>query len=138
MAKMDAAKVKATTDMPTKAGILNRPRSSIGWAVSRSLTTKAAMSRAEPTNKATIVVLPQPRSLPRTSPKTSRNRLPENVTKPTQSMRRRRSSRDSATLARVRKMATTPMGTLTKKIQRHPMALVMAPPTAVRWPRHRR
>ena len=27
-------------------------------------------------------------------------------------------------------MATAPMGTLTKKIQRHPMALVMAPPTS--------
>ncbi len=28
------------------------------------------------------------------------------------------------------KMATTPIGTLTKKIQRQPMALVMAPPTS--------
>ena len=28
------------------------------------------------------------------------------------------------------KMATTPMGTLTKKIQRQPMPLVMAPPTS--------
>ena len=37
---------------------------------------------------------------------------------------------DSAILASVMKMATIPMGTLTKKIQRHPMALVMAPPTS--------
>ena len=60
-----------------------------------------------------IVVLPQPRSLPRTSPKTSANRLAEKVTKPTQSMRRRRVSLDSAILAKVMATAITPIGTLT-------------------------
>ena len=75
-----------------------------------------------------MVALPQPRSLPRTSAKTRQKRLAENVTKPTQSMRRVRWSLDSAILAIVMMTATTPMGTLTKKIQRQPMPLVMAPP----------
>ena len=75
-----------------------------------------------------MVALPQPRSLPRTSANTRTNRLAENVTNPTQSMRRSLVSLDSAILAIVMTTATTPMGTLTKKIQRHPMPLVMAPP----------
>ena len=46
MAKIEAARVKATIERPTKAGILNRPRSSIGSAVQRSLTKKATMRTA--------------------------------------------------------------------------------------------
>ena len=80
------------------------------------------MRTTEATNRLTIVVLDQPSSLPRTRAKTSRKRLRENVTKPTQSMRRVLGSRDSAILVSVMTMATTPMGTLTKKIHRHPMA----------------
>ena len=38
--------------------------------------------------------------------------------------------RDSWILVRVMTMATTPMGTLTKKIHRQPTPLVMAPPTS--------
>ena len=45
-----------------------------------------------------IVVLPQPRSLPRTSAKTSVKRLPENVTNPTQSTRRAFGSLESGDL----------------------------------------
>ena len=48
--------------------------------------------------------------------------------KPTQSMRRTLGSLDWAILVMVMMTATTPMGTLTKKIQRQPMPLVMAPP----------
>ena len=44
------------------------------------------MSTAAPTSRPMVVVLPQPKSLPRTSAKTSRKRLTENVTKPTQSI----------------------------------------------------
>ena len=55
-------------------------------------------------------------------------RLTEKVTKPTQSIRRVRGSLDSAIWVKVMTTATTPMGTLTKKIQRQPMPLVMAPP----------
>ena len=54
----------------------------------------------------------------------------EKVTKPIQSMRRVVGSSESSTLARVMTMATAPMGMLTKKIQRQPMPLVMAPPTS--------
>ncbi len=88
------------------------------------------MSTAEATNKLTMVVLDQPSSLPRTRAKTRMKRPSENETKPIQSIRRVLGSRDSAILASVMMMATAPMGTLTKKIQRHPMALVMAPPTS--------
>ena len=75
-----------------------------------------------------MVALPQPRSFPRTSANTRQNRLTEKVTKPTQSMRRSWGSFDSAILVKVMMTARTPMGTLTKKIQRQPMPLVMAPP----------
>ena len=128
MAKMEAASVKAATERPAKAGILKRPRSNMGSLLRASLTKKPTMSTAAPTRRPTIVALPQPRSLPRTSANTSANKLAENVTNPTQSTWRTRVSFDSAILANVMRMATTPMGTLTKKIQRHPMPLVMAPP----------
>ncbi len=72
----------------------------------------------------------QPSSLPRTRAKTSMNSAAEKVMKPIQSIRRVLGSRDSWTLARVTMMATMPIGTLTKKIQRHPMPLVIAPPTS--------
>ena len=81
------------------------------------------------TMKLTVVALDQPSSLPRTSANTSRKRLAENEINPTQSMERARTSFDLAMRVSVTKMATTPMGTLTKKIQRQPMPLVMAPPT---------
>ncbi len=58
------------------------------------------------------------------------NRALENETNPIQSTRRWLGSFDSWILARVMAMASTPMGTLTKKIHRHPIPLVMAPPTS--------
>ena len=86
------------------------------------------MRTADAPKSPTMVALPQPRSLPRTSANTRTNRLEENVTKPTQSMRRSLGSLDSAIFVIVMMTATTPMGTFTKKIQRQPMPLVMAPP----------
>ena len=62
--------------------------------------------------------------------KTNMNRAAENETNPIQSMRRLLGSLDSWILVRVTTIATTPMGTLTKKIQRQPIPLVMAPPTS--------
>ncbi len=70
MAKIDAARQKATVESPTKAGILNRPRSSIGSAVKRSLMKKPTMRTAAPASRLTVVALPQPKSLPRTSANT--------------------------------------------------------------------
>ncbi len=75
-----------------------------------------------------VVPLPQPKSLPRTSANTSRKRLTEKVTNPTQSIWRARRSSDLAICVNVIKTAMAPMGTFTKKIQRHPMPLVIAPP----------
>ena len=86
------------------------------------------MRTAAPVSRAMVVELPQPKSLPRTSAKTSRKRLTENVTKPTQSIWRDRRSSDLAIWVNVMRTAMTPMGTFTKKIQRQPMPLVIAPP----------
>ena len=47
------------------------------------------MRTAAADEQADVVALPQPKSLPRTSANTSRKRLTENVTKPTQSIRAR-------------------------------------------------
>ncbi len=125
---MEDASVNATTDRPTNAGVLKSVRSSMGSGVRISLTKNATMSSADPTKSPTMAALLQPRVLPRTRAKTSAKRLPEKVTNPTQSIRRVRGSFDSAILANVIRTAMTPMGTFTKKIQRHPMPLVMAPP----------
>ena len=76
-----------------------------------------------------MVRLCHPLAFPWTSANTSMNRESEKVTNPIQSIRRRVGSRESWTLARQTTMATTPRGRLTKKIQRQPMLLVMAPPT---------
>ena len=73
-------------------------------------------------------MLPQPLALPRTRAKTSMKRAAENETKPIQSMRRSFASFDSCTRDNVTAMATTPTGTLTKKIHRQPSPLVSAPP----------
>ena len=52
-----------------------------------------------------------------------------NVTQPGQSGRRAPGARDSATRVRVTNSAAIPIGTLTKKIQRHERPLVSAPPS---------
>ena len=49
--------------------------------------------------------------------------------KPTQSTRRAVGSFDSAIRVSVMKIASTPIGTLTKKIHLQPIPLVIAPPT---------
>ncbi len=50
------------------------------------------------------------------------------MTKPTQSIFRERRSSDLAIWVNVMTTAMAPMGTFTKKIQRQPIPLVMAPP----------
>ena len=76
-----------------------------------------------------MVGLDHPLAFPCTRAYTSMKRDSENVTNPIQSMRRAVGSRESSTLARQISTAMTPSGRLTKKIQRQPMPLVMAPPT---------
>ena len=64
MAKMEADSVKEASDTPTMAGRLNRLMSSMGSDPRHSATTKAANRTPEPTSRATMVGLPQPRALP--------------------------------------------------------------------------
>ncbi len=70
----------------------------------------------------------QPSAVERIMANTSAARPPENVTKPSQSGLVAAGFRDSSTMRSVTTRASTPIGTLTKKIQRHPMPLVMRPP----------
>ena len=74
--------------------------------------------------------LVQPRALPRRIPRTIRKRAPENVTRPSTSVRRAPSSRDSEMRVRATANANTPTGMFTKKIQRHPRPSVRRPPTS--------
>ena len=128
MAKIDADRVKATIDVPTIAGLRNRLRSSMGSLCRHSATTNTTSKTAEPINPPTIWTLPQPAALPRTSANTSKKSAVENDTNPIQSMRRSLCSLEASTRANVIAMATMPTGTLTKKIQRQPNPLVIAPP----------
>ena len=89
-----------------------------------------AMLTALTTNRVTMRVLPQPSLFPRIRASTRVNSDTENVATPIQSTLWPVGSRDSCTLARVSPTAATPMGTLTKKIQRHPTPVVRAPPTS--------
>ena len=77
-----------------------------------------------------IWVLVQPSLFPRTSPNTSRNSPPEKVTTPGTSMPPCAGSRDSSTFSSVTTSAATPIGTLTRKIQRQPSDSVIRPPTS--------
>ncbi len=121
--------MKATTEMPTKAGILNSPRSSIGSPVRCSLTknatmrTTAATSRADDGGTAPAeVVAPHQR---------------EDQAEEAGGERDEADPVDAA-LLRVLRLRDPGerdedgddrrSGTLTKKIQRQPMPLVMAPP----------
>ena len=91
---------------------------------------KAAISTTEATRRPTIVVLPQPSSLPRISASTRQNRAPLKVTTPAQSTR----ETDSGRYSRSRREAVTavanPIGTFTKKIHSHPRCSVSTPPTS--------
>ena len=129
MAKMEEASVNATTERPTKAGILNRPRSSMGSAVCSSLTKNATMRTADAdeqpddgrTAPAEVVAAHEREHEHEQAGRERDEADPVDAA-------RRCGSFDSAILANVMTTATTPMGTLTKKIQRQPMPLVMAPP----------
>ena len=91
---------------------------------------KATNSAALPASSSTISVLPQPCSLPRSSPSTSRNIAPAIVAWPTGSSERGFGSLDSSTPCSVMASASTPIGTLTRKIHSQPSPVVSAPPTS--------
>ena len=89
---------------------------------------KTPNSTADATSDATIAVLPQPSSFPRSSASTSRNSAAISVAWPAQSIRRGVGSRPSPTRRQVTHSATAPIGTLIRKIALHPNSAVSAPP----------
>ena len=73
--------------------------------------------------------LDQPFSLPWSNPYTSRKSDPVKAAVPNQSTRARPGLFDSSTRNIVTQIAATPIGMLTKKIQRQPAHSVRTPPT---------
>ena len=96
---MDADTASAPSWTPVKAGLRNRCSGSIGSLTRASIATKAASSTPAPASSETIRVEPQPSSLPRSSPSTSRNSAVEKVTRPAQSIRDASGSRVSRSRA---------------------------------------
>ena len=114
---------------PVNVGTRKRRRSNIGDSC-RSSTVPKATSRAAPAAKRPMTrPLDQPQSLPRKSPSTSANRPAVSVTSPPRSSPRRPSSRVSCNSRNPPATQATPIGMLTKKIQRQPTYVVSAPPT---------
>ena len=120
----------AATCAPVKARLRNSPSGSIGSFTRASTAMKATRKAAAPTSAATIGVLVQPSSLPRSSASTSRNRPAVSVTWPGMSSLRASGSLDSSTKRRVIARHMRPSGRLTMKIQRQSRPLVSAPPTS--------
>jgi hypothetical protein len=78
-----------------KARRRKKPSGSIGSATRRSIARNATSSTAAPAKRPTIVGLPQPSALPRTSASTSAKSPTEKVTRPPQSILVAFGSRDS-------------------------------------------
>ena len=74
--------------------------------------------------------LVQPSGLPRISPKISRKSATEKVATPGRSIREGSCAATLASLRSVRTIATSPIGTLTKKIHSQPRCSVISPPTS--------
>ena len=113
-----------------KAGLRNRCSGSIGSFTRVSIARNAIISTVALASSETIRVEPQPSSLPRRRPSTSRNRELENVTSPSQSMREAFGSRLSRTRSWVIAIAAMPIGTFRKKIDSQPTHSVSTPPTS--------
>jgi hypothetical protein len=129
-AKNEAEIANAAICAPVKERSRNRPSGSIGAAARRSTATNAPSSTTAPVPKATMNALVQPSSFPRRSASTSANRPPISRNWPAQSSPRAAGSRDSTTYRSVAQMQNSPIGMLTKKIQRQSSPLVSAPPTS--------
>src|SRR5215468_6762103 len=118
MAKIDAEMPNAASAPPANVGLRNSPRSNIGYRSVSSASTNIASNTPEAAKQATTSRSPNPRSLDSISANTSSDSAAVNATKPVQSGRRGRGSRDSRTRATVITKAASPIGRLTKKIQR--------------------
>ena len=86
-ANIEADTPIAASCTPVKAGLRNSRSGSIGCFTRLSITTKATSRAAAAPSSATMNVLPQPSSLPRSKPKTSRKSAELKVARPAQSTR---------------------------------------------------
>src|SRR3954470_16087364 len=100
-AKNDAEMANAATCAPVKARVRKSPSGSIGSATRESTAMNATRKATAPASSATIAVLVQPSSLPRSSASTSRKSPAVRVTWPGRSILRAFGSFDSWTARRV-------------------------------------
>src|SRR6476660_3533140 len=119
MEKIDADSAKPTIVAPVKDGLRNSERSSSGSAARRSTTTNSTSSSAQAAKQPMISALPQPSSLPRISAYTSRKSAGHNSATARRSTPAAAGSRDSRNRSHETTSAASPIGTLTRKIQRH-------------------
>jgi hypothetical protein len=86
-AKAEADTASAASCTPVKEGSLKSRSGSIGSLTRCSIAMNAPSSAADPANSETIMVLPHPSSLPRTSARTSRSNAALKEATPAQSTR---------------------------------------------------
>ena len=126
--KIEAETPMAATRPPVKVGLRSSPRSNIGPFCTSWVTRNSTSSAAEPPRLQRTRPAPQPSSPARISPSTSSPSPALKVRKPSQSGRPARGSFDSSTFSSATVIATTQIGRLTQKIQRHDRPLVSTPP----------
>ncbi len=73
---------KVATDTPVKAGLRNNDRSNMGRGWRSSTTTNVTSRKPDAASVDRMRTLVHPSSLPRVSPSTSKNRLPDSVNSP--------------------------------------------------------
>ena len=98
---------------------------SVAW-----VTTKSTSRTTAATKRAMITVLVQPCLLPSIRPRIRQSSPPVSVTRPGGSRRACSGSFDSCSFAEPRMTAPTPIGMLTRKIQRHDSQEVSMPPAS--------
>ena len=124
--------MNATICAPVNDGLRKSEKSNIG-ACCRSSTAAKSERAGRPRRRRgrSSGRCPSPSSSPRSSASTSEKRPPVRKTNPSASKPPCSSSRDSCRYAdRAERRSATPIGRLTKKIQRQPAHSVSAPPTS--------
>src|SRR5580704_15165952 len=129
IAKIEPDTANATIDAPLNARRRNSDRSNIGALLRRSTAKNTANSTTLAIRQPSTRPLPHPFRLDSIRPNTRAPSATVNVTKAGISRRAPYGSRDSSTFDIVSANAMTPIGTLTRKIQRQLNPSVSAPPT---------
>src|SRR5665213_452074 len=125
---MPAPIANVPIETPVNDGFRNSERSSNGCSWCSSANMNSTMSTAAAANRVKIVELVQPSALARIRANTSRNIEPENVARPGRPSRIVPESLTFTIRVTASQPVRMPIGTLTKKIDRHPKPLVSAPP----------